>query len=307
MAGIQYNASEFAKAVVLSSELVDGIKNSKAQILSILDILAAADPEMGIGGEVESIRASLSTFEEAALIVAANVRNAKILIEKTDAEVASQMKIDINNELDSLKTKDFNNLLDPDYQARIKKAQEEFNNLLAPYDYNAQLKNYENNKVRSTAGELWQKVVNGNYSYAGTAVPCNGNNIDCSSFVSWVLLNSGYKEFAGNQHVTQQFVNTNWNKKYGWEEIPVAAYEDVSAKLLPGDILVRDYGNNDGHMNITAYVKDGKVYAYDCGGENNWRSSKGEPVDKSKFAKTDRRPGKIIRISNLDVELNKDE
>ena len=50
-------------------------------------------------------------------------------------------------------------------------------------------------------------------------IPINGKLVDCSSFVSWVLYEYGYKEFAGKQHRTKNFMQTNWNEKYGWEEI----------------------------------------------------------------------------------------
>lgn len=158
--------------------------------------------------------------------------------------------------------------------------------------------NGQNGDILSIAASLWQQIVNGNYSYKGTSVPPNDSTIDCSSFVSWVLYEFGYDDFQGYQHITQQFVNTNWQETYGWQEIAVAANEDVTSKLQPGDILVRDTGNNDGHMNIIASVEaDGTVMAYDCGSANNWRNSDGGPVAKNNFAKNDSRPGKIIRVT----------
>ncbi len=152
--------------------------------------------------------------------------------------------------------------------------------------------------VLQIASSLWQQVVNGSYVYGGTSIPPSGTTIDCSSFVSWIIYEYGYDDFGGYQHITEQFVNTDWNAKYGWEEIPISGGEDVTSKLQPGDILVRDSGNNDGHMNITASVEaDGTVLAYDCGSAKNWQNSNGEPVAKNSFAKSDSRPGKIIRIT----------
>ncbi len=148
------------------------------------------------------------------------------------------------------------------------------------------------------AASLWQQVASGNYSYGGTSIPPSGSTIDCSSFVSWIIYEYGYDDFQGYQHITQQFVSEDWNAKYGWEEIPVAAGEDVTSKLQPGDILVRDSGNNDGHMNITVSVEaNGDVMAYDCGSAKNWQNSGGNPIAKNNFAKNDSRPGKIIRVT----------
>ena len=153
------------------------------------------------------------------------------------------------------------------------------------------------------AGQLWKKVVTaGTYYYGGTSIPPSGNLIDCSSYVDWVLSEYGYDQFKGGQHVTQYFVTTNLTEEFGWTEISIAAGEDVTSKLQPGDILVRDPGNNNGHMDIIYEVKsDGTVWGYDCGDRGNWlRSNNGEPIQISNsFVKTDSRPGKIIRVSNM--------
>lgn len=158
-----------------------------------------------------------------------------------------------------------------------------------------------NSEFLSVAQRLWKKVATGNFSYTktGTSIPVTGHVIDCSSYVSWVLYEYGYEEFKGWQHTTLNLVNTNWQEKYGWTEIIVAANEDVSEKLQPGDILVRDNGEGGkyGHVNIIDRVEEGKVYAYDCGGENNWKASSGEAIDKTSFAKNDNRSGKIIRVT----------
>lgn len=164
-----------------------------------------------------------------------------------------------------------------------------------------------NNGFLNVAKEIWTEVTNaGTYSYGwGNPVPPNPNQIDCSSYVDWVLYKYGYEDFKGYQRVTQWFVNNDLHAKYGWEEIPVAAGEDVTNKLKPGDILVRDPGNNDGHMNIIAEIRsDGSVWGYDCGNSDNWNSSKGGKLfNVSQFVKGDtwnnkRRPGKIIRVTN---------
>lgn len=158
------------------------------------------------------------------------------------------------------------------------------------------------------AARIWKKIANDGYQYSldGISIPPSDNLVGCSTFVSWVLYEYGFKdEFGGAQHSTVSFLNTDWTSKMGWTEISVAAGEDVSSKLQPGDILVRDTGAGgaNGHINIIAEVKnDGTVLAYDCGSEANWNNATakaGKPVDRTSFARTDNRAGKIIRVSNV--------
>lgn len=156
-------------------------------------------------------------------------------------------------------------------------------------------------ELLETADQIWKDVASGNYTYGGSgSLPPTNNQIDCSAYISWILFQMGYEEFS-SQHATGSFMTTNWNEKYGWEEIDVEGGQDVSSMLQPGDILVRDNGGGvgaAGHINITVSVEDGKVMAYDCGSSSNWKNSGGEPVDKTKFAASDSRPGKIIRVNS---------
>ncbi len=166
------------------------------------------------------------------------------------------------------------------------------------YDKNKYKKVGSNADILEVAEKLWKIVANGNFTYGGTPIPPT-DVIDCSGFVSWILYEYGFNDEFNYQHVTQQFYTTNWNEKFGWEEVPVGAGEDVTSKLQPGDILVRDDGSNNGHMNITVSVDNGKVMSYDCGDTTGqtWRNSGGNPVDKTRFAASDSRPGKIIRVT----------
>ena len=164
--------------------------------------------------------------------------------------------------------------------------------------------NSSGTKVLPVAEKLWHQVVSGDFHYNAEnteQIPINGNLIDCSSYVSWVLYEMGYKDFAGNQHRTKNFMETDWHKKYGWTEIPVAAGENVTSKVKPGDIIVRtNVAKNGkvgyGHVSIIAAIENGNVYSYDCGDESLWRNSKGGPQNMTWFMK-DSRPGKIIRIT----------
>lgn len=159
--------------------------------------------------------------------------------------------------------------------------------------------NQQNKNIVAVAEKLWKEQVwHSGKDYGGSNVPCTGSTIDCSSFVSWILYEYGYDEFAGDQHYTQQFYLTDWNAKYGWYEIPLVGGQNPINDLQPGDIIVRDPGNNDGHVTFVAKIEDGKIYCYDCGNSKNWESTSenGEPIDKS-FMLTDLRTGKVIRAS----------
>lgn len=169
-----------------------------------------------------------------------------------------------------------------------------------------------NSDILATAEALWKnEVTSGKFtSYGGAgSIPPKGSTIDCSAFITWVLYEYGYTKDFNMQHPTGSFMTTNWNQKYGWEEIDVAAGEDVTNKLQPGDILVRDNGGA-GHINITVKVEDGKVYAYDCGDTSAtaWNESGGQPLERTRHAKSDSRPGKIIRVTTKpNTEENENE
>ena len=148
----------------------------------------------------------------------------------------------------------------------------------------------------AVAERLWKKICNGNYSYGGSSIPCTGSTVDCSSYVSWVLYEYGYTEFRGGQHCTQDFKNTNWSAKYGWTEINVGAGQNPYNSIEPGDIFVRDPGNNKGHVTLVVRKENGSIYCFDCGSSDNWRNNpSGEALNKS-YMLTDSRPGKIIRV-----------
>lgn len=156
------------------------------------------------------------------------------------------------------------------------------------------------------AARIWKQIANDGYQYTSgsVAIPPSDKKINCSAFVNWVLYEYGFKdEFGSNTYDTVSFVNTDWTTKMGWQEVSVAASEDVTSKLRAGDILVRDAGGGaNGHMNIIASVDDGKILAYDAGSESNWNTSNakaGKPIDVTNFAKSDNRAGKIIRVSNV--------
>ena len=148
----------------------------------------------------------------------------------------------------------------------------------------------------AVAERIWKIICNGNYSYGGSSIPCTGTTVDCSSYVSWVIYEYGYSEFKGGQHCTSNFVNTNWTQKYGWQEFRISGGENPYNSLQPGDLIVRDPGNNNGHITLVVRKENGKIYCYDCGSSKNWSGNpSGNALDKS-YMLTDSRPGKVIRV-----------
>lgn len=155
-------------------------------------------------------------------------------------------------------------------------------------------------KIIDVASNIWKNIAtSGKFTtYGGiSSIPSVGPTMDCSGFVSWVLYEAGYKEEFYYQHDTRSFYATNWNQKYGWEEISVASGENPINKLQPGDIFVR-YGGGTHHVNIVASIEDGKLMAYDCGNASNWLNSGGNSVNESYFL-TETGEGKIIRVTNM--------
>lgn len=162
-------------------------------------------------------------------------------------------------------------------------------------------------EILGVAYECWKEVCdsNPNYAQTGCAIPwqSSSGHIDCSAYVSWVLYEYGIatgndalaNEFRGGQHNTESLKSVDW-AKLGFEVIPVAAGQNVVDILQPGDILDRSVGGgSSGHTNVIVEVKNGTVYAYDCGGVNGWKNNSGNPIDKTGFAASDSRPGIIIR------------
>lgn len=153
----------------------------------------------------------------------------------------------------------------------------------------------------NVAAETWKKVCEMDPDYGGASIPITGETIDCSSYVSWVLYNYGYTEFGGWQTTSQLFYNTDWNVKYGWQEIKVASKENPINMLKPGDIFVRYEGTGKGqthHVLIVAEISDGKLMAFDCGSKTSWSgNSTASPKNKSYFL-TESGAGKIIRVTD---------
>jgi len=107
------------------------------------------------------------------------------------------------------------------------------------------------------------------YAQAGISVPITSavKTVDCSSFVSWVLYEAGFTEFAGYQKTSSYFRKNPMN----WQKIS-------KENLQAGDILVYI-----GHVEI--YAGDGKYY--NCGGNKSIQavapSKMGKGINSSEF------------------------
>ena len=151
--------------------------------------------------------------------------------------------------------------------------------------------------------EVWTEVcTSGKFTtYGGASIPCTGPTIDCSAFVSWVMYEYGYDEFAGGQKWTGWWMDQSdaMAQKYGWEVIELAPGENAGDILEPGDIYVRHRGNK-GHMDICVEVNGSEYLAYDCGDTGaGWNGTDGSPIHENYFLtdSTQNRPGKIFRVT----------
>ncbi len=161
-------------------------------------------------------------------------------------------------------------------------------------------------EILAKASELFEKIHNANcYYHQGNIVPINLNNrqIDCSSFVDWVLYELGYSDFGGWQRSTYWWYYDLNPSDYGWTSFYMK--DKTMADLQPGDIIVlngtsynRVKGTTDkrNHMQIFIGAKDQyHAYAYDCGATSYWSgSTDGSICDSTLWAYTG---AKVIRMN----------
>lgn len=121
----------------------------------------------------------------------------------------------------------------------------------------AQYQSSGNPNSTVTGGTVVQNAVkihkkireSGKYSYnnkSNKSVPVDPPYIDCSSYVSWVMYESGFKDFKGGQKPSSTFNSNPW----GWEVIS-------KDKAKAGDILIYS-----GHVEIYAGKEN---YVYNTG------------------------------------------
>lgn len=116
------------------------------------------------------------------------------------------------------------------------------------HDYLKENNYYYSSAKNKNAGKY---IEDGTSTGSKVPKPYNGegNYIDCSAYVCWVLYEYGYSEFGGYQKSSTWFANPNNWKNYGWKEIPIS-------QAKAGDIVA-----SNAHVEI--YCGDGKFL--NCG------------------------------------------
>lgn len=114
--------------------------------------------------------------------------------------------------------------------------------------------------IVASAVEVHRYIRENGYRYAqaGVTVPnYSTRTIDCSSYVTWVLVNAGVSGFSeGMYQATSSVFGSN---PWGFAEVSVN-------EALPGDIVVYS-----GHVEIVAYndPSSSKFKVYNCGGSSS--------------------------------------
>ena len=122
------------------------------------------------------------------------------------------------------------------------------------------------------------------YQQAGVNVPnTTGSTIDCSSYVTWVLVDAGVQGFSNGMH---QWGSTTFNQNpYGWEEVAIE-------EAQPGDIIVYS-----GHVEIVADIGTDEFIVYNCGGNSSIRATGSTNLpESSEASRSKTQVLKILRV-----------
>lgn len=135
------------------------------------------------------------------------------------------------------------------------------------------------------AAEAVHKYVRENgykYSQAGASIPnYKTKTIDCSSYVTWVILNSGYRSSSFKEGMYQWSSSTFKRNPEGWQEIKGIG------NARAGDILCYN-----GHVEIYAgSMNANKPIVYNCGGNASIAAK-----ETSTSGHTTNRIVKILRV-----------
>lgn len=151
-------------------------------------------------------------------------------------------------------------------------------------DYGSLTTSGNGNLVQS-AIEVHRYVRERGYTYAqaGINVPNeNGSTIDCSSYVTWVLINAGVEGFDAGMYQWTSW--TFMSNPYGWEQI---SQENVQ----PGDILV--YSN---HVEMYAGQANGQLLVYNCGGAYSIESAGEAGMEEASYSGHSLSSALILRV-----------
>ncbi len=144
--------------------------------------------------------------------------------------------------------------------------------------------------IVEAAVAVHQEVRNSGYTYNKNSVKkvpnYNTKYIDCSSYVTWVLMKAGVSGFTEgmNQKSSSDFNNNPW----GWQEVSIN-------EAQPGDILCYN-----GHVEIVAdsTPKRNKFTVYNCGGNTSIRAKGTDELPESSTSgKTISSITKILRVN----------
>lgn len=155
------------------------------------------------------------------------------------------------------------------------------------YDYLGEtvLGELEGSASMVQAAEAVHKYVRENgyrYAQAGVTLPnYKTKTIDCSSYVTWVILNSGYRSSRFKEGMSQWSSSTFKRNPEGWQEIKGIG------NARAGDILCYN-----GHVEIYAGSMNGnKPIVYNCGGNSSIAAK-----ETSTSGHTTNRLVKILRL-----------
>lgn len=124
------------------------------------------------------------------------------------------------------------------------------------------------------------------YAQAGVCLPNeNGRTIDCSSYVTWVLINAGIDGFSEGMY--QWTSDTFYSNPHGWQVVSVG-------EAQPGDIV--EYA---GHVEIIAENDPNSAYfrVYNCGGNSSINATGTDALPESSMSgRTKASARRILRI-----------
>ena len=143
-----------------------------------------------------------------------------------------------------------------------------------------------NGSIVDSAIAVHKYVRENNYVYNknfNKTVPnTSGKVVDCSSFVTWVLVEAGVQGFSNG--MSQWGSSTFYSNPYGWEEVS-------TDNAQPGDILVYS-----GHVEILADKGTDRFIVYNCGGNSSIKATCSANLPESSTGRNKSSVLKILRV-----------
>ena len=143
-----------------------------------------------------------------------------------------------------------------------------------------------NGSIVDSAIAVHKYVRENNYVYNNnfnkTVPNTSGKVVDCSSFVTWVLVDAGVQGFSNG--MGQGGSSTFYKNPYGWEEVS-------TENAQPGDILVYS-----GHVEILADIGTDRFIVYNCGGNSSIKAAGSANLPESSTGRNKTSVLKILRV-----------